>query len=339
MNVLGIESSCDETAVAVYSASDGLLAHQLYSQISIHAPYGGVVPELASRDHIRKCLPLVEAALTEAKLAPQQLSGIAYTRGPGLVGALLVGACLARSLAWGWRLPSVGVHHLEAHLLVACLEPNPPQFPLVTLLVSGGHTLLIHVKAPGHYEILGETLDDAVGEAFDKTAKLLGLSYPGGPALAALAEQGNGEYLGFPRPMAHHTGFDFSFSGLKTYAVNCLRQHQNQNAHIHADIASAFQKAVIDILWLKSSQALRFLQLNRLMVVGGVSANQRLREYFSTQIKKQQGEVFFPRLAFSTDNAAMVAYTGYLRLQAGQYDADLRITVDPRWPLDHLPVF
>lgn len=337
MNILGIESSCDETAIAIYSDSEGLLAHQLYSQTSIHAPYGGVVPELASRDHIRKCLPLLEAALTEAGIHSRQLTGVAYTRGPGLIGALLVGASLGRSLAWAWKIPSLGIHHLEAHLLVAFLEPNPPKYPFVALLISGGHTLLIHVRAPGNYEVLGETLDDAVGEAFDKTAKLLGLPYPGGPALAELAEQGDPNHLKFPRPMINRPGFDFSFSGLKTHAVNCLQKHPDRT--IHADIAQAFQQAVIDTLWLKSSQALRFLGLNRLVIVGGVSANKRLRERFLLEMTKLHGEAFFPRMQFSTDNAAMVAYTGYLRLKAGQYDQDLRITVDPRWSFQDLTAF
>lgn len=340
MNILGIESSCDETAVAIYSETQGLLAHQLYSQIDIHAPYGGVVPELASRDHIRKCMPLVVAALKEAKLNRHELTGIAYTRGPGLIGALLVGACLGRTLAWAWGLPALGIHHLEAHLLVAFLEPVAPQFPFIALLVSGGHTLLIHVKGFGNYEILGETLDDAVGEAFDKTAKLLGLTYPGGPALAKLAEHGKMDRFPFPRPMLHHPGFDFSFSGLKTYALNCLQKHQDpHDLSLNQDIAAGFQQAVIDTLWQKSLQALRSLGLNRLVVVGGVSANQRLRTHFSQELQKLGGEIFFPRPQFSTDNAAMVAYIGYLRLKSGQQDSALAITVDPRWSFQELTAF
>lgn len=337
MNVLGIESSCDETAVAIYSATKGLLAHQIYSQIDLHAPYGGVVPELASRDHIRKSLPLLAAVLEEAKINSDQLSGVAYTRGPGLIGALLVGACLGKSLSWAWKVPAIGIHHLEAHLLAAFLEPNVPKFPFVALLISGGHTLLIHVKALGDYQVIGETLDDAVGEAFDKTAKLLGLGYPGGPALAELAEQGDNTRFQFPRPMAHHPGFDFSFSGLKTYAVNCL--HKFADSSIRADIAQAFQQAVIDSLWHKSFQALKSLKLNRLVVVGGVSANKRLRERFSSEMSSMQGEIFFPKIEFSTDNAAMVAYTGFLRLKSGQRDQNLKITVDPRWSIQELTPF
>ena len=337
MNILGIETSCDETAVALFSESEGLLAHEVYSQVKLHAEYGGVVPELASRDHIRKCLPLVEKVMASAKLGPSQLQGIAYTRGPGLVGALMVGACIGRTLGWAWQLPTLGIHHLEAHLLISLLEPETPKYPFLSLLVSGGHTLLIRVEKLGNYQILGETLDDAVGEAFDKTANLLGLGYPGGAKLSELAKKGDASRFKFPRPMIHHPGFDFSFSGLKTFAANCLQRNAVNDQQIRADIACAFQTAAVESLWIRTKQALHAYQLNQLVVVGVVSANWFLRRLFQAEISKLKGRVFFPRLEFSTDNAAMVAYTGYLRFKAGQKDTDLAITVDPRWSFDQLP--
>ena len=334
MKVLALESSCDETAVGIYCEERGLLAHQIYSQIALHAPYGGVVPELASRDHIRKALPLINAALTEAKLTPQELTGLAYTKGPGLVGALMVGATLIHSLGWAWQLPVVGVHHLEAHLLAVMLEPEPPPFPWLALLVSGGHTQLIAVHKIGQYELLGESVDDAVGEAFDKTAKLLGLPYPGGPALAKLAASGvSGRFI-FPRPMVGHAGLDFSFSGLKTYALNCFHQAED-TPQTRADIACAFQEAVVDTLWLKTRRAIKQTDIKNVVVVGGVSANESLRKRFSQELQALQSKAYFARLEFCTDNGAMIAYCGYQRLKAGEREG-LAITVKPRWPITEL---
>ncbi len=330
MRVLGIETSCDETAVAIYDSSLGILAHKIYSQIKIHAKYGGVVPELASRDHIRKILPLINEALDEAKLTGRDIDGVAYTKGPGLVGALMVGASVGRSLGWAWQVPTLGIHHLESHVMAALLEPNPPAFPFLALLVSGGHTLLINVKSFGDYEILGQSLDDAVGEAFDKTAKLLGLPYPGGAALAKLAESGNSKRFDFPRPMVNRPGLDFSFSGLKTHAMQCFKKYATDE-QAKADIAVAFEDAVVDTLLIKSFRALKQVNLNRLVVVGGVSANKKLRNQFNQAMEKD-GEVYYPRLEYCTDNGAMVAYTGYLRLSAGQRD-DLAFDVKPRWSI------
>jgi len=334
MRILGIETSCDETGIAIYDATDGLLAHEIYSQIAIHANYGGVVPELASRDHIRKTLPLIQQVLDTAQLQLKHIDGIAYTAGPGLIGALLVGVAIGRSLAWALKIPAIAVHHMEGHLLAPMLEATAPTFPFVALLVSGGHTLLVKVNAVGQYEILGESLDDAVGEAFDKTAKLLGLDYPGGPALAKLAEQGDPTRFKFPRPMTNRPGLDFSFSGIKTYAMNTLHKNM-QSPNIKEDIACAFQDAVIDTLLIKCKRALKQTEINRLVVAGGVSANRLLQLKLTQFMRSSGGQVFFPRQEFCTDNGAMIAYAGYLRLSAGQQEP-LLINARPRWPLDEL---
>lgn len=332
--VLGIETSCDETAVALYDGNAGLLAHALYSQVDLHGPYGGVVPELASRDHIRKLLPLLEEVIATAGVKLDALNGVAYTRGPGLIGALMVGAMMGASLGYALGIPTIGVHHMEAHLMAALLEPDPPSYPFVALLVSGGHTQLIHVKDFGKYVLLGESVDDAVGEAFDKTAKLLGLPYPGGPSLAQAAERGDPKRFVFPRPMINRPGLDFSFSGLKTAALNCVNS-ETLDAQTISDIACAFEMAVVDTLRIKCERALAQTGLKRLVVVGGVSANQRLRAELKTALDARQATVYFPRLAFCTDNAAMVAYTGFLRLQRGEQDA-LGVEVLPRWSIDTL---
>lgn len=332
--ILGIETSCDETGIALFHGKRGLLGHALYSQVDLHAQYGGVVPELASRDHIRKTLPLLRQLLGETNLTLNQVGGVAYTAGPGLIGALLVGASIGRSLAWSLGVPALAVHHMEGHLLAPMLEQNPPAFPFIALLVSGGHTQLIRVQGVGQYELLGETLDDAVGEAFDKTAKLLGLSYPGGPALAALAQQGDPERYQFPRPMTDRPGLDFSFSGLKTFALNTYRQCEG-SAQDRADIAYAFQEAVVDTLCIKCRRALQATGLKRLIVAGGVGANQRLRQSLQAVVVREDAQLYYPRLEFCTDNGAMIAYAGYLRLQAGQCD-DTCIRAVPRWQLSEL---
>ncbi|MCG6970000.1 MAG: tRNA (adenosine(37)-N6)-threonylcarbamoyltransferase complex transferase subunit TsaD [Gammaproteobacteria bacterium] len=334
MRILGIETSCDETGVAVYDSEQGLMAHALHSQVDIHLDYGGVVPELASRDHVRKTLPLIQQVLASAKTKKTEIDGIAYTAGPGLIGALLVGAAVGRSLAWAWQVPAVAVHHMEGHLLSPMLEATPPQFPFVALLVSGGHTLLIEVQGIGQYRVLGESVDDAVGEAFDKTAKLLGLGYPGGPALARMAENGNPERFTFPRPMTQKPGLDFSFSGLKTYALNTL-QASDDTEQTKADIAYAFQEAVADTFVIKCRRALQQTQLNRLVVAGGVSANRRLREKLNRLMHDVRAEVFYPRHEFCTDNGAMIAFAGYLRLRSGQQEA-LVINAKARWGLHEL---
>ena len=330
MVVLGIESSCDETGVAIYDTEAGLLADKLYSQVAMHAEYGGVVPELASRDHIRKLLPLVRESVAEAGLSMDRLDGIAYTSGPGLIGALMVGASVGRTLAWGLGIPALAVHHMEGHLLAPMLEENAPEFPFVALLVSGGHTLLVEVKGIGEYVILGESVDDAVGEAFDKTAKMLGLSYPGGPELAKLAEQGKASEVKFPRPMVNRPGLDFSFSGLKTAALLAW-QKSSGTPEAKADIAYAFQEAVVETLAIKCDRALKQTGFKRLIVAGGVGANKRLRE----RLDKLDAEVFFPRQAFCTDNGAMIAYAGALRLVAGQFEP-ATISPQPRWSLESL---
>ncbi len=335
MRVLGIETSCDETGIAIFDDQNGILAHQLYSQIKLHADYGGVVPELASRDHIRKTLPLIDAALKQAGCQPEDLDGIAYTAGPGLVGALLVGSTIARSLAMAWNKPAIPVHHMEGHLLAPMLEEHIPEFPFIALLVSGGHTLLVRVDGIGQYQILGESIDDAAGEAFDKTAKLLGLDYPGGAALSKLAEQGTPGRFVFPRPMTDRPGLDFSFSGLKTFAANTIRS-QGQDDQTRADIAHAFQSAVIDTLAIKCKRALQETHLKRLVIAGGVSANKQLRQQLAELMQKLGGEVFYPRPEYCTDNGAMIAYAGMQRLKAGQI-ADLEISVKPRWSLETLP--
>ncbi|WP_222565331.1 tRNA (adenosine(37)-N6)-threonylcarbamoyltransferase complex transferase subunit TsaD [Novilysobacter antarcticus] len=338
MKVLGIETSCDETGVAVYDTRDGLLAHALYSQIALHAEYGGVVPELASRDHVRKLLPLIRQTLDEAGMAVADIDGVAYTAGPGLVGALLVGAGVARSLAWALDKPAVAVHHMEGHLLAPLLEDDPlgrPQPPFVALLVSGGHTQLIAVDAIGSYRLLGETLDDAAGEAFDKTAKLMGLPYPGGPQLAALAGQGTAGAYRFPRPMTNRPGLDFSFSGLKTQVMLAWRD-SDQSAQARADIARAFEEAVVDTLAIKCERALDAAGCQTLVVAGGVGANARLREKLQAMAARRGGRVSFPRPAFCTDNGAMIAFAGALRLQAGQH-GDAAVQVWPRWDMATLP--
>ncbi|HEY4369546.1 MAG TPA: tRNA (adenosine(37)-N6)-threonylcarbamoyltransferase complex transferase subunit TsaD [Steroidobacteraceae bacterium] len=334
MKVLGIETSCDETAAAVFDGESGLLAHRLYSQVELHAAYGGVVPELASRDHVRKLLPLIENVLTDAKVSAAGIDGIAYTAGPGLVGALMVGASVARSLAFAWGCPAVGVHHLEGHLLAPMLETVPPQFPFLALLVSGGHTLLAQVRGIGEYEIIGTSVDDAAGEAFDKTAKLLGLPYPGGPALARLADSGRPGRFRFPRPMLDRPGLDFSFSGLKTAVVVAVRNLQLDD-QTRADVAAEFQQAVVDTLVAKCTRALDQTGLATLVVAGGVGANQALRRELSRLGQRRNVQVFYPRTEFCTDNAAMIAYAGYRRLAQGQHD-DLRIRATARWPLDTL---
>ena len=334
MRIIGIETSCDESGVAIYDSQLGLLAHALHSQVDMHQDYGGVVPELASRDHVRKVLPLLRHVMNEAKTTPIEISGIAYTAGPGLVGALLVGAAIGRSLAWAWQVPAVGVHHMEGHLLAPMLEPNPPQFPFLALLVSGGHTQLVSVANVGHYEILGESLDDAAGEAFDKTAKLLGLTYPGGPAVAKLATQGNPQRFKFPRPMVNRPGLDFSFSGLKTHALVTLQAH-GEDAQTKADIACAFELAMVDTLTIKCQRALAQTGHKRLVVAGGVSANSALRKRLATMAAQEGVDMFYPRLEFCTDNAAMISYAGLLRLQRGEHE-ELNFHVYPRWPLSDL---
>ncbi|MBK8963557.1 MAG: tRNA (adenosine(37)-N6)-threonylcarbamoyltransferase complex transferase subunit TsaD [Candidatus Competibacteraceae bacterium] len=334
MLILGIETSCDETGVALYDSERGLLAHALHSQIALHAEYGGVVPELASRDHVRKTLPLLREICQRAAVAPDRIEGVAYTRGPGLIGALLAGAAIGRSLAWAWRVPAIGVHHMEGHLLAPMLEPEPPAFPFVALLVSGGHSLLIDVQGVGQYRILGESVDDAAGEAFDKTAKLLGLPYPGGPALAKLAERGDPRRFTFPRPMTDRPGCDFSFSGLKTAAINTWRTLEPTPEN-RADVARAFEEAVVETLAIKCRRALKATRLQRLVVAGGVGANRRLRERLRELTAELGGQVYYPRLEFCTDNGAMIAYAGWRRLAAGQRE-DAAIEVMPRWPLDSL---
>ena len=335
MLILGIETSCDETGVALYDSERGLLAHALHSQVALHAEYGGVVPELASRDHVRKLLPLLREILQRADASPDAIEGVAYTRGPGLIGALLVGAAIGRGLAWTWNVPAIGVHHMEGHLLAPMLEPEPPEFPFVALLVSGGHSLLVEVDGVGRYRILGESVDDAAGEAFDKTAKLLGLPYPGGPALAKLAEQGDPQRFRFPRPMTDRPGCDFSFSGLKTAAINTWRGLEPTPAN-RADVARAFEDAVVDTLAIKCRRALQATRLRRLVVAGGVGANRRLRERLRELLAELGGQVYYPRLEFCTDNGAMIAYAGWRRLTAGQREG-MAIEVLPRWPLDSLP--
>ena len=338
MRVLGIETSCDETGVAVYDSEMGLLGHKLYSQIALHSEYGGVVPELASRDHIRKLLPLIDEILDETN-SKSRIDGVAYTSGPGLIGALLVGSCVGRSLAYAWGCPSVGVHHMEGHLLAPQLEANPPQFPFVALLVSGGHTQLVKVNGIGSYELLGESLDDAAGEAFDKAAKMMDLDYPGGPNVAKLAEKGDLTRFKFPRPMTDRPGLDFSFSGLKTFTLNTVTKHAEENGlpndQTCADIAAAFQEAVVDTLVIKCRRALQQCNLNTLVIAGGVSANTRLREKLESALQKIQSKVFYARHEFCTDNGAMIAYAGCQRLLAG-VDESLSVNVQPRWPLDSL---
>jgi N6-L-threonylcarbamoyladenine synthase len=339
MRVLGIESSCDETGVAVYDTAmagpDALRAHAVYSQIALHAEYGGVVPELASRDHVRKLLPLIRQTLAEAGLGVGDIDGVAYTAGPGLVGALLVGAGVARSLAWALEVPAVGVHHMEGHLLAPLMEEDPPEPPFVALLVSGGHTQLVAVDRIGQYRLLGETLDDAAGEAFDKTAKLMGLPYPGGPQLAALAEQGTPGRFRFTRPMTDRPGLDFSFSGLKTQVLLAWRD-SDQSEQTRADIARGFEDAVVETLAIKCERALDAAGTDVIVVAGGVGANKRLRARLQQMAQRRGGRACFPRPSLCTDNGAMIAFAGALRLEAGQHNPP-QVQVTPRWDMATLP--
>ena len=335
MKVLGIETSCDETGVAVYDTAAGLRAHALYSQITLHAEYGGVVPELASRDHVRKLLPLIRQTLAEAGLAVSDLDGVAYTAGPGLVGALMVGAASGRALAWALGLPAIGVHHMEGHLLAPLLEDATLTPPFVALLVSGGHTQLVFVEAIGHYRLLGETLDDAAGEAFDKTAKLMGLPYPGGPELARLAESGRPGTFKFSRPMTDRPGLDFSFSGLKTQVMLAWKA-SDQSKQTRDDIARGFEDAVVETLAIKCERALKQTGAKTLVVAGGVGANTRLRAQLECMSAKLGARACFPRKEFCTDNGAMIAFAGALRLQAGQHE-NQAVTVFPRWDMASLP--
>jgi len=335
MRVLAIESSCDESAVAVLDARAGLMSHELYSQVELHRAYGGVVPELASRDHVRRLLPLVKAALARSATHPADLAGIAYTAGPGLIGALLTGASLAASLAYAWKIPAIGVHHLEGHLLAPLLESDPPPFPHLALLVSGGHTQLIEVAAIGSYRLLGETRDDAAGEAFDKTAKLLGLPYPGGPQLAGIAQRGTPGAFHFPRPMLDRPGLEFSFSGLKTAVLHAVRAAPLTEQR-RADIARAVEEAIAGTLTVKAMRALDYTGLTTLVVSGGVGANRRLREELGAAARARGSRVYYPRIEFCTDNAAMIAVAGLARLEAGQHGG-LAIEARAQWPLASLP--
>jgi N6-L-threonylcarbamoyladenine synthase len=336
MLVLGLESSCDETGVALYDTEQGLLSHALHSQVAMHADFGGVVPELASRDHIQRALPLTQQVLASARKTLADIDGIAYTQGPGLAGALLVGTSIAQSLAFSLQVPSIGVHHLEGHLLAPLLEDNPPQFPFVALLVSGGHSQLMRVDGIGQYRLLGDTLDDAAGEAFDKTAKLLGLGYPGGPALAKLAAQGKSKFT-LPRPMLHSKDLNFSFSGLKTAVLTLVNKNQLLDLQTQADIAWEFQEAVTEILSVKCMTALRETGLDNLVVSGGVGANIRLRERLNAATSRKLCRVSYPRLEFCTDNGAMIAFAGAMRLKAQKANVqDYSFSVRPRWDLAEL---
>jgi N6-L-threonylcarbamoyladenine synthase len=335
MRVLAIESSCDESAVAVLDEHAGLIAHELFSQVDLHRVFGGVVPELASRDHVKKLLPLVRGILEEsARRVPGPITGVAYTAGPGLIGALLTGAALARSLAFAWGVPALGVHHLEGHLLAPLLEPEPPPFPHVALLVSGGHTLLIEVSGIGRYRVLGASRDDAAGEAFDKTAKLLGLPYPGGPELAQLATQGRPGKFTFPRPMLDRPGLEFSFSGLKTAVLHAV-QGRELTPQLRADVARGVEDAIVDTLIAKALRALEETRLPVLVVSGGVSANRTLRTRLTEAVGARGARVYYPRIEFSTDNAAMIAVAGLARLKAGEHDS-LAIEARAQWPLESL---
>jgi len=341
MLVLGIETSCDETGLAIYDSQRGLLAHSLYSQVKLHADYGGVVPELASRDHIRKILPILDQVLDKAGVSKQQLEGIAYTAGPGLVGALMVGGAVATALGFALSIPVIAVHHMEGHLLAPMLEDNPPAFPLIALLVSGGHTQLVRVEAIGDYALLGESLDDAAGEAFDKTAKMLDLDYPGGPVLAALADNGQVDRFSFPRPMTDRPGLDFSFSGLKTHTRNLIDSYRGGDVlpdqQTISDICAGFQEAIVDTLVIKCRRALAQTGLKTLVIAGGVSANRRLRDKLQAALKEDGAEVYYARHEFCTDNGAMIAYAGCQRLLAGERTG-LALPITPRWPLQQLTV-
>ena len=338
MIVLGIESSCDETGLAIYDTEKGLLAHVLHTQVALHGEYGGVVPELASRDHVRYLLPLAKQVLEKAGVKKNELDGIAYTAGPGLVGALMVGASTGRAMAMALGIPAIGVHHMEGHLLAPMLEEVAPEFPFVALLVSGGHTLLAEVKGIGQYELLGESLDDAAGEAFDKTAKMLGLGYPGGPVLAKLAEKGEPGVYKFPRPMVNRPGLDFSFSGLKTFSLNTWQtevEQGNDNEQTQANICRAFEEAVVDTLTIKCKRAIQQVGAKTLVIAGGVGANQRLRVSLKVMMQKEGGELYYPRVEFCTDNGAMIAYAGAQRLMAGEVEP-LSISAKARWPMGEL---
>ncbi len=334
MLVLGIESSCDETGIALFDSKNGLLANELYSQITIHSEFGGVVPELASRDHIVKTVPLIKKCLYQVDLGLNDLNGVAYTAGPGLAGALMVGAAIGRSLAFSLGIPAIPVHHMEGHLLAPMLAPPAPEFPFLALLVSGGHTQLVVAEKFGHYQIIGESVDDAAGEAFDKTATLLGLGYPGGPAIAAMAIEGDPEIFHFPRPMTDQPGLDFSFSGLKTYVANTWREC-GEEPQQKANIARAFEEAVVDTIKIKCQRALKQTNLKRLVLAGGVSANQRLRQAMRQLAEQSQIDLFYPPATFCTDNGAMIALAGCKRLMLGE-QAEMLIQVRPRWPLNEL---
>ena len=340
MNVLGIETSCDETGIAIYSPGKGIIAESLYSQIELHREYGGVVPELASRDHIRRTIPMIDEILIDAGLNARDIDAIAYTAGPGLIGALLVGASVAKSLALAWGVPSIGIHHMEGHLLAALLTEDAPEYPFVALLVSGGHTQLMACHQPHHYELLGESQDDAAGEAFDKVAKMLGLPYPGGPEIARIAENGTAGRFKFPRPMTNKPGLDFSFSGLKTATLNTVNELKSQSgkdlsSQEKADVALAFQDAVVDTIRIKCERALEQTGLDRIILAGGVSANTELRARLDDSARKHHRQVYYPPLHLCTDNGAMIAYAGYLRLQYGHQES-LSIEVRPRWPMSEL---
>jgi N6-L-threonylcarbamoyladenine synthase len=340
MLVLGLETSCDETGIALYDSERGLLADALFSQVDLHRIYGGVVPELASRDHVKRMIPLIRQVMSEADVRSSDIDGIAYTAGPGLVGALLVGASCAQAMAFGWNVPALGVHHMEGHLLAPMLEAQPPAFPFVALLVSGGHTQLVRVDGIGRYELLGESVDDAAGEAFDKTAKLLGLGYPGGPEIARLALQGTPGRFVFPRPMTDRPGLDFSFSGLKTFALNTWQKCQaagDDGEATRSDIALAFQQAVVETLVIKCRRALKATGLKNLVIAGGVSANLSLRTALETMLREAKGQVFYARPQFCTDNGAMIAYAGCQRLLAGQPHDGPGIGVQARWSMETLP--
>jgi N6-L-threonylcarbamoyladenine synthase len=341
MIVLGVESSCDETGLALYDTHGGLLAHALHSQIAMHEEYGGVVPELASRDHIRRAIPLLQQVLDKSGIARNEIDVIAYTKGPGLAGALLVGASIACGLGLALDKPVLGIHHLEGHLLSPLLSSDPPEFPFIALLVSGGHTQLMRVDGVGQYQLLGETLDDAAGEAFDKSAKLLGLGYPGGPAISRLAEFGDPSAYQLPRPMLHSKNLDFSFSGLKTAVLTVVKnQTTNLCEQDKANIARAFVDAVVDVLTAKCQAALKQTGLKRLVIAGGVGANKQLREALNAAANKRRFRVFYPELEFCTDNGAMIAFAGAMRLQCNPEEAtrDYAFTVLPRWPLEDLRI-
>ncbi len=338
MIVLGIETSCDETGVALYDSERGLLGDVLYSQTDMHNDYGGVVPELASRDHIRRVIPLIIRVLHESNIRKSDIEAVAFTKGPGLIGALMVGACTGRALAWAWGVPAIGVHHMEGHLLAPMLEENPPEFPFLALLVSGGHTQLVQVDGIGRYSLLGESLDDAAGEAFDKAAAMLGLGYPGGPAISKLAAQGVTGRFRFPRPMTDRPGLDFSFSGLKTFTLNTVARCQQEGHFGHqdkADIARAFEEAVVDTLTLKCRRALRQTHMKQLVIAGGVSASQPLRQALEVMVAKEQASLRYARPALCTDNGAMIAYAGCQRLLSGQQET-LAVAPEPRWPMETL---